>query len=321
MPTSVRPSHAPSAEPGRRDRYEPSQIEPVWRSKWKKTRLFEVADPTTPEQRRNKYYVLEMLPYPSGRIHMGHVRNYSIGDVLARFWRMNGKHVLHPMGWDAFGMPAENAAIERGRPPAEWTHENIATMRAQLEPLGFSYDWSREVTTCEPDYYRWEQLVFTRMMKAGLAYKKSALANWCPKCETVLANEQVEDGRCWRCGTELVQRELDQWFLRITKYADELLDGTKALEGGWPDQVLAMQRNWIGRSHGARVRFALESKLAGESFIDVFTTRPDTLYGVTFLTLAPEHRLPLEQVPLKLPSCCTAFVLFDVRVRREHAQG
>src|SRR5262245_28404120 len=172
MPTSVRPSHAPPAEPGRRDRYEPSQIEPVWRSKWKKARLFEVADPTTPEQRRNKYYVLEMLPYPSGRIHMGHVRNYSIGDVLARFWRMNGKHVLHPMGWDAFGMPAENAAIERGRHPAEWTHENIATMRAQLEPLGFSYDWSREVATCEPDYYRWEQLVFTRMMKAGLAYKK-----------------------------------------------------------------------------------------------------------------------------------------------------
>jgi leucyl-tRNA synthetase len=304
MPSSVRPSHAPPAEPGRRDRYEPSQIEPVWRSKWKKARLFEVADPTTPEQRRNKYYVLEMLPYPSGRIHMGHVRNYSIGDVLARFWRMNGKHVLHPMGWDAFGMPAENAAIERGRQPAEWTHENIATMRAQLEPLGFSYDWSREVATCEPDYYRWEQLIFTRMMKAGLAYKKSALANWCPKCETVLANEQVEDGRCWRCGTEVVQRELDQWFLRITKYADELLDGTVALQGGWPDQVLTMQRNWIGKSHGARVRFGLETPIAPsgaegdrvslEPFIDVFTTRPDTLFGVTFLTLAPEHPIVRE---------------------------
>ena len=291
-PTSGRPSARPSAPPverAPRERYEPTQIEPVWRSKWKKARLFEVADPTTAEQRANKYYVLEMLPYPSGRIHMGHVRNYSIGDVLARFWRMNGKHVLHPMGWDAFGMPAENAAIERGRQPAEWTHENIATMRGQLEPLGFAYDWSREIATCEPEYYRWEQLVFTRMMKAGLAYKKSALANWCPKCETVLANEQVEDGKCWRCGTVVVQRELDQWFLRITKYADELLAGIESLHGGWPEQVLTMQRNWIGRSHGARVRFALPTPVAGQAHLDVFTTRPDTLHGVTFVTIAPEH--------------------------------
>jgi leucyl-tRNA synthetase len=222
---------------------------------------------------------------------MGHVRNYAIGDVLARFHRMRGDHVLHPMGWDAFGMPAENAAIERGKHPADWTLENIATMKAQLLPLGFSYDWSREVTTCEPEYYRWEQLVFTRMLEAGLAYKKSAVANWCPRCETVLANEQVEDGGCWRCGTEVAKRELDQWFLRITSYADELLEGTESLAGGWPDKVLKMQRDWIGRSVGARVRFALEAGAGAISYLDVFTTRPDTLYGVTFLTVAPEHAL------------------------------
>ncbi len=286
---SIRPvAPPPSQSDGRRDRYEPSQIEPVWRQRWKKSKLFEVADPTGAE-RAEKYYVLEMLPYPSGRIHMGHVRNYSIGDVLARFHRMRGKHVLHPMGWDAFGMPAENAAIERGRHPADWTLENIATMRQQLEPLGFSYDWSRELATCDADYYRWEQLVFTRMLKEGLAYKKSALANWCPHCETVLANEQVEDGKCWRCSTDVIQRELDQWFLRITRYADELLDGTEALKGGWPEQVLVMQRNWIGKSMGARVRFGLEAPIAGHEHIDVFTTRPDTLYGVTFMSIAAEH--------------------------------
>ncbi len=230
-----------------------------------------------------------MFPYPSGRIHMGHVRNYTIGDVLARFHRMRGKHVLHPMGWDAFGMPAENAAIERGRHPADWTRENIATMKAQLEPLGFSYDWSREIATCDPEYYRWEQLVFTRMLAAGLAYKRSAQANWCPKCETVLANEQVEEGGCWRCGTTVRKRELDQWFLRITRYADELLEGTESLKGGWPEQVLTMQRNWIGRSEGARVRFPLEARVSGHDAIDVFTTRPDTLFGVTFLSIAAEH--------------------------------
>ncbi|HLK39654.1 MAG TPA: leucine--tRNA ligase, partial [Polyangiaceae bacterium] len=279
-------------EGDRRARYEPSRIEPGWRGRWDAEKLFEVADPGEGVSR--KYYVLEMLPYPSGRIHMGHVRNYSIGDVLARFRRMRGDHVLHPMGWDAFGMPAENAAIERGKHPADWTFENIATMRAQLQPLGFSYDWSREVTTCEPDYYRWEQLVFTRMLKAGLAYKKSAIANWCPRCETVLANEQVEDGRCWRCGTEVVQRELDQWFVRITSYADELLAGTESLAGGWPDKVLKMQRDWIGKSIGARVRFMLEPGPAAISSLDVFTTRPDTLYGVTFLTVAPEHALARE---------------------------
>jgi leucyl-tRNA synthetase len=272
----------------RRDRYEPASIEAAWRAKWSDAKLFEVADPRGEEIAR-KYYLLEMLPYPSGRIHMGHVRNYAIGDVLARFHRMRGKHVLHPMGWDAFGMPAENAAIERGLHPAAWTRENIATMKAQLAPLGFSYDWSREIATCDPEYYRWEQLVFTRMLEAGLAYKKRALANWCGTCETVLANEQVDDGKCWRCGTTVRKRELEQWFLRITRYADELLEGIESLAGAWPDKVLTMQRNWIGRSEGARVRFPLETPIAGHDAIEVFTTRPDTLYGVTFLSIAPEH--------------------------------
>jgi leucyl-tRNA synthetase len=285
-------SLTPAADGERRPRYEPSRIEPGWRGRWDAEKLFEVADPGPGT--RNKYYVLEMLPYPSGRIHMGHVRNYCIGDVLARFRRMRGDHVLHPMGWDAFGMPAENAAIERGQHPADWTLQNIATMKVQLAPLGFSYDWSREVTTCEPDYYRWEQLVFTRMLEAGLAYKKSAIANWCPRCETVLANEQVEDGGCWRCGTDVVQRELDQWFSKITAYADELLAGTEALAGGWPEKVLKMQRDWIGKSTGARVRFALDGAVGEATYLDVFTTRPDTLYGVTFLTVAPEHALARE---------------------------
>jgi leucyl-tRNA synthetase len=305
MPTSGRPSFRPASisEPSAegkapRHKYEPAQIEPVWRSRWKKSKLFEVADPK-PGETVDKYYVLEMLPYPSGRIHMGHVRNYSIGDVIARFFRMRGKHVLHPMGWDAFGMPAENAAIERGRHPADWTHENIATMRGQLEPLGFSYDWARELATCEPEYYRWEQQIFTRMLDKGLAYKKSAIANWCDRCQTVLANEQVEEGRCWRCGCEVEKRELDQWFLRITRYADELLEGLDALKGGWPDQVLAMQRNWIGKSFGARIRFPLAEATQPvvaevkelKDGLDVFTTRADTLYGVTFVTVAPEHPL------------------------------
>ncbi len=292
---SLRPASPSKVPVGPRDRYEPSQIEPVWRSRWRTARLFEVADPKDADQRRRKYFVAEMLPYPSGRIHMGHVRNYSIGDVLARFHRMRGAHVLHPMGWDAFGLPAENAAIERGRHPADWTRENIATMRAQLEPLGFTYDWSREITTCEPAYYRFEQLVFTKMMQSNLAYRKKAIANFCPHCETVLANEQVLDGCCWRCGREVVPRELEQWFVRITAYAQELLEGLDALVGRWPDQVLAMQRNWIGRSEGAEIRFALGAPIRVDDVsvehVDVFTTRADTIYGASFLTLAPEHPL------------------------------
>jgi leucyl-tRNA synthetase len=268
------------------ERYNPAEIESRWQQQWAADRRYCVSENST----LPKYYLLEMFPYPSGRIHMGHVRNYSIGDVIARFKRLQGYNVLHPMGWDAFGMPAENAAIQHGTHPAVWTVDNIANMRTQLKKMGLSYDWERELATCSPEYYRWEQLIFLRMMEKGLAYKKSAAVNWCPSCETVLANEQVEDGCCWRCDSAVIQEELDQWFFRITAYAEELLDWTDRLPG-WPESVLTMQRNWIGRSHGCEIDFAV----AGRSQqVKVFTTRPDTLYGATFMSLAPEHPLALE---------------------------
>jgi leucyl-tRNA synthetase len=270
------------------DRYRPEDIEVKWQERWQTSGVFRVQ-----EAGKDKYYVLEMLPYPSGRIHMGHVRNYTIGDVVARHLRMRGKTVLHPMGWDAFGMPAENAAMERGRHPQEWTYANIAQMRKQLQRLGLSYDWSREFATCDPDYYRHEQAMFIRMLERDLVYRKHALANWCNQCATVLANEQVEEGRCWRCGSEVVQRAMPQWFVRITKYAEELLQGIESLRGGWADDVLTMQRNWIGKSTGAEVRFELDEPVQGETELRVFTTRPDTLFGVTFMTLAAEHPLAL----------------------------
>ncbi|NLY40189.1 MAG: leucine--tRNA ligase, partial [Desulfovibrionales bacterium] len=235
-----------------------------------------------------KYYVLEMFPYPSGRIHMGHVRNYSIGDVVARYKRMRGLNVFHPMGWDAFGLPAENAAIKNKTHPAKWTYENIANMRTQLQSLGYSYDWEREIATCHPEYYRWEQEFFLKFLEKGLAYRKKAPVNWCPSCHTVLANEQVEEGLCWRCDSEVQQKELSQWFLRITDYAEELLADLDTLTTGWPERVLAMQRNWIGKSVGAEINFALKDL---EGSVAVFTTRPDTLYGATFMSLAPEHPL------------------------------
>ncbi|MCL4842825.1 MAG: leucine--tRNA ligase [Bryobacteraceae bacterium] len=236
-----------------------------------------------------RYYVLEMLPYPSGRLHMGHVRNYSIGDTLARYMWMNGHDVLHPMGWDAFGLPAENAAIKNKMHPGDWTISNIAHMKKQLLRLGFAYDWDREVATCDADYYRWNQWLFLRMYERGLAYRKSSLVNWCPECATVLANEQVVDGCCWRHETTPVeQRELDQWFFRITAYADQLLNDMDQLEAGWPSQVLTMQRNWIGRSEGAEVDFTLAGT---DQKIRVFTTRIDTIYGATCVILAPEHPL------------------------------
>ena len=233
-----------------------------------------------------KYYVLEMLPYPSGALHIGHIRNYSIGDALARYMWMRGYNVLHPMGWDAFGLPAENAAIANKRPPREWTLANIEKMKRTHRRFAFSYDWDREVTTCEPDYYRWNQWFFLRMLERGLAYRKQALVNWCPQCATVLANEQVVDGCCWRHeSTPVEQRALEQWFLRITAYADELLDDMAQLEGDWPERVLTMQRNWIGRSEGAEVDFTVE----GYGPVRVFTTRIDTIYGATCLIVAPEH--------------------------------
>jgi leucyl-tRNA synthetase len=265
------------------ERYNPLEIETGWQEQWSESQAWKVSE----DQSKPKYYLLEMFPYPSGRIHMGHVRNYSIGDVVARFKRLQGYNVLHPMGWDAFGMPAENAAIQHGTHPAIWTKENIANMRTQLKRMGLSYDWDRELATCNPDYYRWEQLIFLRMLEKGLAYKKSAAVNWCPQCETVLANEQVEEECCWRCENKVEQKELDQWFFRITSYAEELLEWTDKMSG-WPESVLTMQRNWIGKSTGCEIDFAVADS---DENVRVFTTRPDTLFGATFMSLAPEHPL------------------------------
>jgi len=265
--------------------YDHRSIEPKWQRIWNERGCFEVPD--TP--RRPRYYCLEMLPYPSGRIHMGHVRNYSIGDVVARFRTMRGYDVLHPMGWDSFGLPAENAAIERGRQPMEWTESNIADMRGQLQMMGFSYAWSREFATHRPDYYRWNQWFFIQMHRKGLAYRSLRQVNWCPQCATVLANEQVEQGACWRCGTTVTQTSLEQWFFRISAYAQELLDDLDVMPN-WPDKVRTMQRNWIGRSEGAFVEFPVE----GGSSLRIFTTRIDTIYGATFLALSPEHPLVAE---------------------------
>ncbi len=288
------------------ERYNPSVIERNWQQFWAEQKTFKAAE----ESARRKFYLLEMFPYPSGRIHMGHVRNYSIGDVVARFKRLQGFNVLHPMGWDAFGMPAENAAIQHGVHPAKWTYENIENMRSQLMKMGFSYDWEREFATCDVDYYRWEQLIFLRMLKKGLAYKKSSTVNWCPSCQTVLANEQVEDGCCWRCDNEVQAKELEQWFFKITAYAEELLSQTWELPG-WPEPVLIMQRNWIGRSTGCEVDFPLENS---EQKIRIFTTRQDTLWGATFMSLAPEHPLALA---LATPERQAEVEAFVARMRRE----
>lgn len=266
--------------------YDFNAIETKWQRIWEEQKAFRVIeDPARP-----KYYCLEMYPYPSGKIHMGHVRNYSIGDVVARYFRMRGYNVLHPMGWDSFGLPAENAAIEHGIHPAAWTYENIAYMRKQLKQMGLSYDWEREITCSDPEYYRWNQWLFLKMYEKGLAFKKPAFVNWCAECQTVLANEQVEGGRCWRCESEVVQRELEQWFFKITAYAEELLEGLDRLHG-WPERVKTMQRNWIGKSVGAEVDFPLAN---GSGSITIFTTRQDTLYGATFMVLAPEHPLALQ---------------------------
>ncbi|UCD47484.1 MAG: leucine--tRNA ligase, partial [Deltaproteobacteria bacterium] len=270
-------------------RYQPKTIEAKWQRRWEEEGVFRCPDRITAP----KFYCLEMFPYPSGRIHMGHVRVYTIGDLIARFQRMRGFQVLHPIGWDAFGLPAENAAHRHGIHPAQWTWENIGFMREQLRELGISYDWDREFSTCSPEYYRWEQLFFLWMLEDGIAYRKRAQLNWCDECQTVLANEQVNrDGTCFiHDQVPVTQRELDQWFLGITKYAEELLSGHEELREGWPDNILEMQRNWIGRSEGAEIDFPLED---GEGKITVFTTRPDTVYGATFMSMAPEHPLVME---------------------------
>jgi leucyl-tRNA synthetase len=272
--------------------YDPQQIESKWQKIWNEQGAFNAVDG---DASRKKYYMLEMLPYPSGTLHMGHMRNYTIGDAVARYKRLCGFNVLHPMGWDAFGLPAENAAIKHGIHPREWTNANIEEFRRVLRRFGFSYDWRREISSCEPEYYRWNQWFFLRMLEKGIAFRKKSKVNWCPACATVLANEQVIDGYCWRHETTLVEiRELEQWFLRITQYSDQLLDDMKELEDGWPERVLSMQRNWIGKSRGARVRFNVAQM--EDLAIEVFTTRIDTVYGATALVLSAGHSAALHLV-------------------------
>ena len=268
------------------ERYDPGKIESKWQKFWEETELFKVKE----DPKKEKYYLLEMFPYPSGNIHMGHVRNYTIGDVVARYKRMQGFNVLHPMGWDAFGMPAENAAIANNSHPAKWTYENIDAMQFQLKLLGFSYDWDREIATCNPEYYQWEQWLFLKMYEKEMAYRKESFVNWCEPCQTVLANEQVEAGLCWRCGQQVRQKKLWQWFFRITDYAQDLLSYCEKLPG-WPEKVITMQKNWIGKSTGAEIRFPIENS---DEQIPVFTTRQDTVYGATFMCLAPEHPLVVK---------------------------
>ncbi|MGZ4111198.1 MAG: leucine--tRNA ligase, partial [Tumebacillaceae bacterium] len=269
-------------------RYAPAEIEKKWQSTWEETNAHAAQnDPSKPY-----YYCLEQFPYPSGRLHMGHVRVYSIGDVVARFKRMQGFNVLHPMGWDAFGMPAENFAIKHGVHPKVSTYDNIEFMKGQDKELGISFDWTRELATCSPDYYKWTQWLFQLFYEKGLAYRKKAAVNWCPECSTVLANEQVEDGGCWRCGTEVVKKDLEQWFFKITDYADRLLSDLDNLPG-WPEKVKTMQRNWIGKSTGADITYSIANS---DAKVTVFTTRPDTLFGVSYLVLAPEHELVNELI-------------------------
>ncbi|AOE50789.1 leucine--tRNA ligase [Kangiella sediminilitoris] len=266
------------------EHYQPSEIEGKIQEKWQKNKTFKAVEDASKE----KYYCLSMFPYPSGRLHMGHVRNYTIGDVIARFQRMQGKNVLQPIGWDAFGLPAENAAVKNKASPAPWTYENIDYMKGQLKMLGFAYDWDRELATCQPEYYRWEQWFFTKLYEKGLVYKKTSSVNWCPNDQTVLANEQVVDGACWRCDTPVEQKEIPQWFIKITEYADELLADLDKLDG-WPDMVKTMQRNWIGRSEGVEVEFGFGDESDHSDNLRVYTTRPDTLYGVTYLAVAAGH--------------------------------
>jgi len=261
-------------------------IEKKWQERWEKE--------SKAQEPINKFYVLEMFPYPSGKIHMGHVRNYTIGDAIARIKRMEGHTVLHPMGWDAFGLPAENAAIKNNLRPDIWTYQNIDYMRAQLKSLGFSYDWDREIATCNPDYYKWNQWIFLKMYEKGVVYRKTATVNWCPHDQTVLANEQVIDGKCWRCGTLIVQKEIPSWYIKVTDYAERLLKDLELLEGKWPQKVIMQQRNWIGKSEGALVKFPLETKLKDFEYLEIFTTRIDTIFGVSFMAIAPEHPLAKE---------------------------
>jgi leucyl-tRNA synthetase len=269
--------------------YDPREIQDKWQARWAEIRPFEASD--DPDDPRERFYLLDMFPYPSGDLHMGHAEAYAIGDAMARYWFLRGKNVLHPIGWDAFGLPAENAAIRRNSHPADWTYANIETQAASFRRYATSFDWTRRLATCEPEYYRWNQWLFLRFYERGLAYRKGGYVNWCPHDQTVLANEQVVAGRCERCGTEVIRRVLTQWYFKITEYADRLLEEASALEGSWPDRVLLMQRNWIGRSTGAQVHFAVEGR---DEPVTVFTTRPDTLYGATFFVVAADSALAAE---------------------------
>ena len=265
-----------------------NKIAKKWQKKWDESNIFVVKD----DLKKKKYYCLEMFPYPSGNLHMGHVRNYSIGDCFARYKRMNGFNVLYPMGYDAFGLPAENAAIKAKADPAAWTKENIESIKAQQKMLGLSYDWSREIATCTPEYYKWNQWIFIKLFKHGLAYRKAGMINWCPGCNTVLANEQVEDGKCWRCKSIVEQKPLEQWYLNIKRYADELLESLDSMTG-WPERVKTMQKNWIGKSHGAEIVFKVKDM---DIKISTFTTRVDTICGITYLVFAPEHPAVLKLI-------------------------
>jgi leucyl-tRNA synthetase len=292
--------------------YKHSDIERKWQKTWEAGKAFSAKK----DDPRKKYYLLVMFPYPSGKLHMGHVRNYTIGDVFARFWRLMGLNVLHPIGWDSFGLPAENAAIDKGIHPADWTFSNIDTMRGQLKRLGISYDWDREIATCTPEYYRWNQWFFLKMLEKGLAYRKMAPVNWCPSCLTVLANEQVHEGCCWRCGSSVEDKSLSQWYFRTTDYVEELLSGHEELKAGWPEEVLVMQKNWIGRSEGLLIRFKTES---GEDF-PIFTTRPDTVFGVSFMALSPEHPYVTEILKEAAEEKKQEIAEFAEKVRKEDIQ-
>ena len=294
------------------EKYFPEQIEQKWQQRWKESRVFEVNN----DDPREKFYALEMLPYPSGFLHMGHVRNYSIGDALAWYKRLQGFNVMHPIGWDSFGQPAEQAAIKRGVNPRDWTEENIAHMRGQLQRLGISYDWSREIAAHRPDYYKWDQWFFLKMLERGLAYKKVSQVNWCPKEETVLSNEQSSGGICWRCGTAVEKRDLEQWFLRITEYAEELVADIKQIEAGWPDKVLKRQSDWVGRSEGAFIDFPVKDS---KHRIRVFTTRIDTIFGATAVVMSPEH--PLLNELLEGSALKQDIEAFAEKVRDERASG
>ncbi|AEA34129.1 leucyl-tRNA synthetase [Hippea maritima DSM 10411] len=294
-------------------KYNPAEIETKWQKIWEEKGAFKAKD----FDKKPKFYQLEMFPYPSGRIHMGHVRNYSIGDAIARYKFAQGYNVLHPMGFDAFGMPAENAAINNKTHPAKWTYSNIDYMIKELKRLGFSYDWDRLVITCDENYYKWEQKIFIEMLKKGMVYRAKSTVNYCPTCKTVLANEQVEDGKCWRCGDEVIQKEMDEWFLKITDYADQLLDDMELIKDGWPEKVLIQQKNWIGKSKGAFVKFKIKGR---DEYLEVFTTRPDTLFGVTFVSIAPNHPKLMDLVSDEQVSVVEAFVEEFKKVDRDFSK-